>query len=1151
MKNSVKVIAAIGMMAAMMVSCAKMELDTKAEAGDNTSAYGYVPGKTPEQPKPQTDTLIRTNHYGWEWIDLVINYEYKSTNTWKTAGEKDLYGSSMTRPIEVKGGAKVEKEVSSEAELDGVKYTEGQVKETSNTWNSGDWYGTQNLRTLSSRLSNGKYGADFELTYSSSDAHFVKDSLAKDFPDVAWILKVELDSASRQIAADNGGYYKVKDYIATHNPVAKVENGFVKDGKPAEKNFVVRDTLSLKFFVAPDSKDELVRTWDEVEMREENGKIIAAWVVYKEYTLSGIREVYRKPLVFTATAEGRNGEVVYASSDAYQIFGNEWNGTGNYTYEANSSNGNSNEDFVSYFNLYGDGNVTLSFEDLTITFVANMSQKVVSQSKSNATLKQINGVYYNVSEYSASIAPVYTVSAKQSSAKLNLSATSTSEIRIKVDEVIENLRYVKTVTEKENGFDIKVDFHVKSNIYGEYVKTLNDEFVYTYTNRSHEDVIAESAKESETKSNGKVGDLKGTYSNTLTVGNQKSDNVYDWTLNKKESVLSFNGVSVKTVVDLSIAEQGSTLETSAHGTKSVNNVTYDAYAYNNSTRATLTCEGKKVMKDASTAYDVLVKHNDTVETKVESKDYSFTANVNGNTLVGTGLNTVKKAEYVNGVKKAGSEQTYTQEKIITATLTVTPTFVVADKAGLNASFAWGSFGETANEPEQTIVENDKTYKVKARNFRGYVAGKPAYLRLEEKDEVVSIDGVTLATTSVDAVKAVDLVASAVAGNNVTLTPKVNVTLSTDDGVQTKAAVGTPTTYTIEGNMVGTYTPETVREYEPKVENGEAVVYVYDVTDGVKVQVRRDHFTPAYFLNAQAGTDVIAANNLFATVYNGERNSSTSSSSNGSYWTVGNKKGQITSTMSNGAKSETNVADFGFDQTITYKDGDYTYTFNGSMALSNSTDAIVAAGNKTVNGIAYEASNYQDNFYGVYSIDGNVIANLSDAVKRQILVEKEAEDIIPGTIKWIAFRAVAAIPDGNGGYKNADGHMQRIKGVAVGTEEGKVCYIPFADASDSNVMLPTATAFANANWQTASYYNESYVAGYDKAKNGVWYPATVEDRGNQILYKDNGQAVRSLTDKSMNTWGWSNHTSVVDGYTISDVKGGVVTITFNGQTRTIK
>ncbi len=1143
MKKSFKVIAAIGMMAAM-VACNKMELETKTEAGDNTSAYGYVPGKAPEQPKPQTDTLLKTNHYGWEWIDLVVNYEYKSTNTWKTAGEKDLYGSSMTRPIEVKGGAKVEKEVSSEAELDGVKYAESEVKEASNTWNSGDWYGTQSVRALASKLSNGKYGADFELTYSSSDAHFAKDSLAKDFPDVAWSHSVKDTLVKANVAADNGGYYKTNNYIAIHTLVANVVNDFVKAGKEAQasKKFEVRDTLSLKFFVAPDPEDKFIRRWMVVELSEENQTIKGAFVTREEWSLSGIIEVDRKPFVRTATAQGQNYGYVLASTDGYKTTGTKVEGTGNMTFNASASNGHEGEGFVSTFSLYGDESITYSYKDCTETVICKLVCDGVQQNITAKGLQTINGVYYNVSDYVASIAPVYTATWKNETASINLSATSSREIRVKVEEVFENTRQVKTITAKENGFDVKVDFYMKSNLKPEYLaKTLDDEFVYSYAGREHSDLIASSASDFATTSNGVSGN---TYRNTLSNKKESTQNIYDWTLNKKETTLSYNGASVTVKCSISFEELEGKVAATAHGTKSVNNVTYDAYAYKNSTRATLACEGKKVTKDASTAYDVLVKHDDTVETKVESKDYSFTANVNGNTLVGTGLNTVKKAEYVNGVKKAGSEQTYTQEKIITATLTVTPTFGVATKEGLNANFTWASFGETANEPKKTVEENGKTYEVTARNFRGYVAGKPAYLRLEEKDEVVSIDGVTLATTSVDAVKAVDMVASAVAGNNVTLTPQVEVTLSTDDGVQTKAAVGNPTTYTIEGNMVGTYTPETVRTHEPKVENGQAVVYVYDVTDDVKVQVRRDPFTPAYFLTAQAGTDVYAANNLFATVYNGERNGSTSSSSN-SYWTVSNKKGQITSTMSNGAKSETNVADFGFDQTITYKDGDYTHTFNGQMVMSNSTDAIVAAGNKTVNGIAYEASNYQENFYGVYSIDGTVIANLSDAVKRQILVEVEVEDIVPGTILSVDVRAVAAAWNGSK-YINKDGHLDKIKGLAVVTKEHKGAYIPFAGAND-NVALPSDDAIKNANYVERSYYDADYVAGYDTDKSGNWQLATVEDKSNQVLYKDNGTNVRSLTEKSMNTWGWSKseQNSKVNGYKI-EVKDGICTIYFNNK-----
>jgi hypothetical protein len=1131
MAKKMQMIAVIGMMAAMVFGFNSCTKEFNLEAPEQSTSWG--------QPKKLENQKITV----WEELSEKFSFFAKFEK-----GGNTLYETSYERPFGAYGEATKVVTVESESDLSGVKYVEGKLNTEKTDWESGYWFGTQVTRSQNFRLANAKYGADFSDTWFSTNAFFQKDTLRAEFADAEWSREVRLDSTDVYNKSIDGqkGYYKVRDFIATVDNTAKVNKDFVKDAAKATKTFTVKDTLSLRFYVEPDPEDEFIRRWMVVELSEENQTIKGAFVTREEWSLSGIIEVDRKPFVRTATAQGQNYGYVLASTDDYKTTGTKVEGTGNMTFNASASNGHEGEGFVSAFSLYGDESITYSYKDCSETVTCKLVCDDVQQNITAKGPQTINGVYYNVSDYVASIAPVYTATWKNETASINLSATSTREIRVKVDEVFENTRQVKTVTEKENGFDVKVDFYMKSNLKAEYLaKTLDDEFVFSYAGREHDDLIAESASDFATTSNGVSGN---TYRNTLSNKKESTQNIYDWTLNKKETTLSYNGASVTVKCDISFEELEGKVAETAHTTKVVNNVTYDAYAYNNSTRATLACEGKKVTKDASTAYDVLVKHDDTVETKVENQDYSFTANVNGNTLVGTGLNTVKKAEYVNGVKKDGSEQTFTQEKIITATLTVTPTFGVADKAGLNASFTWGSFGETANEPEQTVTENNKTYKVNVRNFRGYVAGKPAYVRLEEKTQVVTIDGVTLATTSVDAVKAVDMVASAVAGNNVTLTPQVNVTLSTDDGVATKAAVGNPTTYTIESSMVGTYTPETVREYEPKVENGQAVVYVYDVTDGVKTQVRRDPFTPSATLKAQAGTDVYAANNAFNTVYNGERNSSTSSSSS-SYWTVSNKKGQITSTMSNGAKSETNVADFGFDQAITYKDGNYTYTFNGSMVMSNSTDAITAAGNKTVNGIAYEASNYQENFYGVYSIDGTVVANLSDAVKRQILVEVEIEDLVPGTILAVNVRAVAAVWNGSK-YVNADGHLDKIKGLAIVTKEHKGAYIPFAAAS-ADVALPTDEEIKNANYVEKDYYNSDYVAGYDTNKNGNWQLALVDDRTNQIVYFDGGRtieestAVRSLTQKSMNTWDWTSaeQTSQVGGYKI-EVKDGICKVYFN-------
>ncbi|MBR1915561.1 MAG: hypothetical protein IJ830_03885 [Alphaproteobacteria bacterium] len=1137
-----KVVMAIWMVVVamgMFNSCTKFEME---DPGQTTS---WAAPKKLEQKAGKTV---------WEELSEKFSFFAKFEK-----GNSTLYETSYERPFGAYGEATHVVSVEAESELSGVKYAEGKLDTQKSEWDAKNgWWGTQVTRTQAFRLENAKYGADYSDSWYSTNAFFQKDTLKAEFPDAIWNRSVKLDSTDVYNKSIDGSkaYYKVRDYVATVTNVASIKDGFVKDAQKASKTFTMKDTLSLRFYVAPDPEDEFVRRWNEVQLNKEDSKIVGVWTVKEEWTISGVREVYSKAVDFTAWAKGYDGEPVYPTNTAYQTTTEKWNGTGNKALAATATNGIAADKFNSNFEVYGDKDVTLTYEDQAVTFKANLVHEAVKQSIGAAQLTLVNGTYYNISPYKAEIFPVYTVTCGEKSAKLELNAVSNCQLRVKANAnvVIENQRFVANF--KAEGEKLYHEDGQYANLwdeveYTETVETDRKSVVRPLSLSGNvNSVDSYEVEDASMLGQLKLSSIKGNANSTskkegnfvvktvaatvtATFDNKKVQTI-DFTVKSETAegmslgyaAIDFDKISCK--IDTVRVSEGK-MKISPKYTVPVVITQLDGKA---ETKSYVVC---------SPFYETATM----VETKVENKRYEALFETSGaNLTTKVNANSWDVVTYTDGVETG--RETETHNLTVKANINGGQPFAV-DKEGLTKEYKITSVTRTGNQV--TTVNEDGVRKERTiQNFNATVNNGQT-LKIEVTTEKDLTEGMTLSHTYCETVKAAGVEAS-VSGNTVTLTPKVNVMLVEDNGVATKAATGEAKPYTIETSMVGTYVPETVREYEPKVEGGQPVVYVYDVTDGVKVQVRRDPFTPSATLKAQAGTDVYAANNAFNTVYNGERNSSTSSSSS-SYWTVSNKKGQITSTMSNGAKSETNVADFGFDQAITYKDGNYTYTFNGSMAVSNSTDAITAAGNKTVNGIAYEASNYQENFYGVYSIDGTVVANLSDAVKRQILVEKEAEDIVPGTIKWIAFRAVAAIPDGNGGYKNADGHMQRIKGVAVGTEEGKVCYIPFADASDSNVMLPTATAFANANWCKASYYDASYVAGYDKAKNGVWYPAQVEDRDNQILYKDNGQAVRSLTDKSMNTWGWSNHTSVVDGYTISDVKGGVVTITFNGQTRVIK
>lgn len=1130
-----KVVMAIWMVVVamgMFNSCTKFEME---DPGQTTS---WAAPKKLEQKAGKTV---------WEELSEKFSFFAKFEK-----GNSTLYETSYERPFGAYGEATHVVPVEAESELSGVKYVEGKLSEEKVEWDAKNgWWGTQVTRTQAFRLENAKYGADYSDSWYSTDAHFEKDTLKAEFPDAIWNRSVKLDSTDVYNKSIDGSkaYYKVRDYVATVTNVASIKDGFVKDAQKASKPFTMKDTLSLRFYVEPDPEDEFVRRWNEVELYKEDGKIVGEWIVKEEWTISKVREVYKKTLDFTAWAKGYDGEVVYATNTDYQTTTEKWNGTGSKALVTTAKNGIATEKFNSNFEVYGDKDVTLTYEDQAVTFKANLAHEAVKQNIGDAKLVLINGTYYNISPYKAEIFPVYTVTCGEKSAKLELEAESNCQLRVKANSnvKVENQKFVanfKAEGEKLYHEDGQYANSWDEVEYTETVETGRNNVVRNlYLSGEVNGVDSYEVEDASMLGQLKLSSIKGNANST-----SKKDGNFNVKTVAATVTATFDNKKTQTI-DFKV-----TSETTNGMTLGYAAIDFDKISCKIDT--VRVSEGKMKISpkysvpvvitklDGKTETKTYVVCNPfyetatTVKTKVENQKYEALFETSGaNLTTKVNANSWDVVTYTDGVET--SRKTETHNLTVKANISGAQPFAVDSKENLNKEYKITSISRTGNQV--TTVNEDGIKKERTvQNFNATMNNGQT-LKIEVTTEKDLTEGMTLSHTYCETVKAAGVEAS-VSGNTVTLTPKVNVMLVEDNGVATKAAVGEAKPYTIETSMVGTYTPETVREYEPKVENGQAVVYVYDVTDGVKTQVRRDPFTPSATLKAQAGTDVYAANNAFNTVYNGERNSSTSSSSS-SYWTVSNKKGQITSTMSNGAKSETNVADFGFDQAITYKDGNYTYTFNGSMALSNSTDAITAAGNKTVNGIAYEASNYQENFYGVYSIDGTVVANLSDAVKRQILVEVEIEDLVPGTILAVNVRAVAAVWNGSK-YVNADGHLDKIKGLAIVTKEHKGAYIPFAAAS-ADVALPTDEEIKNANYVEKDYYNSDYVAGYDTNKNGNWQLATVEDRSNQIVYFDNGTAVRSLTQKSMNTWNWTSaeQTSQVGGYKI-EVKDGVCTVYFN-------
>jgi hypothetical protein len=353
-----------------------------------------------------------------------------------------------------------------------------------------------------------------------------------------------------------------------------------------------------------------------------------------------------------------------------------------------------------------------------------------------------------------------------------------------------------------------------------------------------------------------------------------------------------------------------------------------------------------------------------------------------------------------------------------------------------------------------------------------------------------------------------------------------------------AAPAAPKAYTISTEMVGKYTPQVDTVRVPK-NNGNPTVETYVVVDGDSTLIKSESYAPYFAINAENGNDVKAENYNFVTTFDSVSGETVKSIQDGNFY-ITRVSGNIKSHMSNGTVTENNNGTYAYDKVIAYKNGNDVFTFDGAANFTEVTDLIVANGEKTVEDVVYNAYAYKTTFNMSYGVAGYADAK-SASVSRNILVAKEVEDLVPGTILSIAVTAVPAHAV-TGGFADGSGHQQAVKGLAIITTDGKGCFIPFAGADDSNVLMPAKESISGANY-VAGGYDASYNSGYYTASG--WMPAVMTENGTQIFYKVAGKTVRSLTQKSMATWSWrnGNYSATVGGYTFN-VNGGVATVKYN-------
>lgn len=141
--------------------------------------------------------------------------------------------------------------------------------------------------------------------------------------------------------------------------------------------------------------------------------------------------------------------------------------------------------------------------------------------------------------------------------------------------------------------------------------------------------------------------------------------------------------------------------------------------------------------------------------------------------------------------------------------------------------------------------------------------------------------------------------------------------------------------------------------------------------------------------------------------------------------------------------------------------------------------------------------------------------------------------------------VAADTTGKVKPHNGKGKMQEFKALMVSSKE-----YGFAVVFDKEQTFPTMEQILSATIVKGDF--AGYNSAYDPKEDGVWLPAIASDKSFGIEYTADNKVVRSVLNKTLNDWGWTNkdkngnYSTVVDGYSYS-VENGKMTIRFGNET----
>jgi hypothetical protein len=296
----------------------------------------------------------------------------------------------------------------------------------------------------------------------------------------------------------------------------------------------------------------------------------------------------------------------------------------------------------------------------------------------------------------------------------------------------------------------------------------------------------------------------------------------------------------------------------------------------------------------------------------------------------------------------------------------------------------------------------------------------------------------------------------------------------------------------------------------------------------------------------AAQTIYAGDAAFTTTSNGQKTGTESSRTEGNF-SVKTIARSYSSTASNGSKS--------FDNTYKMSDSKVSYVRNDVSLTFEYGSWSVTEGNTTI-GNAAESGNYNvypyvNNVSYTYSVSADQKASGKGVAKASIYVEKPAEQpeqpsdptpstpsvidkIIPEAWGTIVGAGISAVPSDDLGEST---NIAK-KCLTIRTDKGAVAVV-----FDWNGEPSTDGVLASTFYEGS--YDAKYNSGYWTNKN-TWKPAKAYDLKNGIAYYNGSTCVRTVSNATLQMWGWANGTStVVSGYSMSVDENGTLTVSHNG------